>query len=161
MSQLKVTIAGAGIFGLWQALLLSRAGHAVHVLEKVPVPFAETASQYAGAMIAPYCEAESAEPIVRDLGLHAARLWRNIYPELIQNVPAAAFQGVDRIEPGMAFEAKGPSGEVEQVLVEAVEGDQVRINANHPLAGVTLNFDVTVVAIREADQSEIEHGHVH
>ena len=85
MSQLKVTIAGAGIFGLWQALLLSRAGHAVHVLEKVPVPFAETASQYAGAMIAPYCEAESAEPIVRDLGLHAARLWRNIYPELIQN----------------------------------------------------------------------------
>ena len=61
----------------------------------------------------------------------------------------------------MAFEAKGPSGEVEQVLVEAVEGDQVRINANHPLAGVTLNFDVTVVAIREADESEIAHGHVH
>jgi len=82
-------------------------------------------------------------------------------PELIQNVPAAAFQGVDRIEPGMAFEAKGPSGEVEQVLVEAVEGDQVRINANHPLAGVTLNFDVTVVAIREADEDEIAHGHVH
>jgi glycine oxidase len=85
MSQLKVTIAGAGIFGLWQALLLSRAGHAVRVLEKVPVPFAETASQYAGAMIAPYCEAESAEPIVRDFGLHAAGLWRNIYPRLIQN----------------------------------------------------------------------------
>jgi FKBP-type peptidyl-prolyl cis-trans isomerase SlyD len=84
-----------------------------------------------------------------------------INPELIQNVPAAAFQGVDKIEPGMAFEAKGPSGEVEQVLVEAVEGDQVRINANHPLAGVTLNFDVTIVAIREADESEIAHGHVH
>lgn len=85
MSQFTVTIAGAGIFGLWQALVLSRAGHAVRVLERVPVPFAATASQYAGAMIAPNCEAESAEPIVRDLGLHAAGLWRDIYPGLIQN----------------------------------------------------------------------------
>lgn len=84
-----------------------------------------------------------------------------VNPDLIQNVSAAAFQGVEKIEPGMAFEAKGPGGEVEQVLVEAVEGDQVRINANHPLAGVTLNFDVTVVAIREADEQEIAHGHVH
>jgi FKBP-type peptidyl-prolyl cis-trans isomerase SlyD len=84
-----------------------------------------------------------------------------VNPDLIQNVPAAAFQGVEKIEPGMAFEAKGPEGEVEKVVVEAVEGDQVRINANHPLAGVTLNFDVTVVAVREADEEEIAHGHVH
>ena len=67
----------------------------------------------------------------------------------------------DKIEPGMAFEAQGAGGKVEHVIVEAVEGDTVRINANHPLAGVTLNFDVTVVAIREADESEIAHGHVH
>jgi FKBP-type peptidyl-prolyl cis-trans isomerase SlyD len=84
-----------------------------------------------------------------------------VNPDLIQTVPAEAFQGVDNIEPGMAFEAKGPGGEVEHVIVEAVDGDQVRINANHPLAGVTLNFDVKVVAIREADESEISHGHVH
>ncbi|MEJ2299145.1 MAG: peptidylprolyl isomerase [Gammaproteobacteria bacterium] len=84
-----------------------------------------------------------------------------VNPDLIQKVPAAAFQGVEKIEPGMAFEAKGPGGEVEKVVVEAVEGDQVRINANHPLAGVTLNFDVTVVAVREADEEEIAHGHVH
>ena len=81
---LKITIAGAGIFGLWQAITLARAGHHVRVLERCQVPFAEAASQYAGAMIAPYCEAETAEPIVRDLGLHAAKLWKQIYPDLIE-----------------------------------------------------------------------------
>lgn len=85
----------------------------------------------------------------------------DVNPELIQTVPTEAFQGVESIEPGMTFEAKGPSGQVEHVVVEAVEDDQVRINANHPLAGVTLNFNVTVVAIREAEKEEIEHGHVH
>lgn len=82
---LTITIAGAGIFGLWQAITLSRAGHKVRVLERHPVPFEKAASQYAGAMIAPYCEAESAEPIVRDLGLDAARLWKETYPDLKRN----------------------------------------------------------------------------
>ncbi len=82
---LKITIAGAGVFGLWQAITLARAGHKVSVLERFAVPFGETASQYAGAMIAPYCEAETAEPIVRDLGLEAARLWKEAYPGLIHN----------------------------------------------------------------------------
>ena len=57
---------------IWQAMTLARAGHAVRVLERCPVPFEQAASQYAGAMIAPYCEAETAEPVVRDLGLEAA-----------------------------------------------------------------------------------------
>ena len=35
-------------------------------------------------MIAPYCEAESAEPLVRKLGLEAAKIWRAHYPDLIQ-----------------------------------------------------------------------------
>jgi glycine oxidase len=82
---LKITIAGAGIFGLWQAITLARVGHDVRVLERCADPFADTASQYAGAMIAPYCEGESAEPIVRDLGLKAARLWKENYPGLIHN----------------------------------------------------------------------------
>lgn len=82
---LTITIAGAGVLGLWQAIMLARAGHKVRVLERHPVPFARTASQYAGAMIAPYCEAETAEPIVRDLGLEAARIWKETYPGLVHN----------------------------------------------------------------------------
>ena len=79
-----ITIVGAGILGLWQALLLARAGHAVRVVDRCATPFAESASRYAGAMIAPFCEAESAEPVVRDLGLEAADIWRAHYPGLIR-----------------------------------------------------------------------------
>jgi FKBP-type peptidyl-prolyl cis-trans isomerase SlyD len=45
--------------------------------------------------------------------------------------------------------------------VKKVEGDQVTIDGNHPLAGVALNFDVTITGVREATAEEIEHGHVH
>ena len=80
-----ITIVGAGIFGLWQAYLLARTGHDVQVIERSSEPFANAASQYAGAMIAPFCESESAEPIVRELGFEAAALWREHYPGLIEN----------------------------------------------------------------------------
>ncbi len=78
----NIVIAGAGIFGLWQALLLAKAGHRVRVLERSAQPFTAAASQYAGAMIAPYCEAESAEPVVRDFGLAAAAIWREHFSGL-------------------------------------------------------------------------------
>lgn len=84
-----------------------------------------------------------------------------IIPELIQVVPLAAFQGVDTVEVGMSFEAEAPSGEVQRVVIKDVEGDQVTIDANHPLAGMALNFDVDVVSVREATEEEIAHGHVH
>jgi glycine oxidase len=82
---LKITVAGAGILGLWQALTLSRAGHRVRLVDREAVPFSASASRHAGAMIAPYCEAESADPLVRDYGLAAAMLWKEIYPGLIQS----------------------------------------------------------------------------
>ena len=43
----------------------------------------------------------------------------------------------------------------------ALEGGEVKLDANHPLAGVTLHFDVEVMEVREATSEEIEHGHVH
>lgn len=47
------------------------------------------------------------------------------------------------------------------VTVQAIEGDEVLLDANHPLAGVDLTFDVEIVAVRAPTQSEIEHGHAH
>jgi glycine oxidase len=80
MSTRIITVVGAGITGLWQALTLARRGHRVRLLERSAEPFTEAASAYAGAMLAPYCEAEAAEPIVRELGLRAIDLWRKTYP---------------------------------------------------------------------------------
>ena len=45
--------------------------------------------------------------------------------------------------------------------ITEVEGDQVTVDGNHPLAGETLNFDVEVTEVREASDEEKEHGHVH
>jgi glycine oxidase len=80
MSTRTITVAGAGITGLWQALTLARRGFSVRLIERSAEPFAQAASAYAGAMLAPYCEAEAAEPVVRDLGLRSLALWRETYP---------------------------------------------------------------------------------
>jgi glycine oxidase len=75
-----ITVAGAGIVGLWQALTLARRGFAVRLVERSAEPFAQAASAYAGAMLGPYCETEAAAPVIRDLGLRAIEIWRATYP---------------------------------------------------------------------------------
>lgn len=80
--------------------------------------------------------------------------------EAVQRVPRQLFEGVDEIQPGMQFHAESASG-VQVVTVKAVEDDAVVIDVNHPLAGVTLNFDVKIVEVRDASAEELEHGHVH
>ncbi|MCW8826156.1 MAG: peptidylprolyl isomerase [Gammaproteobacteria bacterium] len=82
-------------------------------------------------------------------------------PELTQVVPAEAFEGVDTVEPGMQFHAQGPEGQVEMITVTAVDGDEITISGNHPLAGQVLHFDVTIKDVREATEEELAHGHVH
>ena len=76
----SIAVAGAGIVGLWQALTLARGGFSVRLIERSPQPFEDAASALAGAMLAPHCEAEAAEPIVRELGLRSLALWRAAYP---------------------------------------------------------------------------------
>ena len=79
---------------------------------------------------------------------------------LVQDVPRAAFQGVDEIEPGMSFQAQTPQG-VHSVTVTKVTPEMVTVDGNHPLAGQTLHFDVEVTEVRAATEEELQHGHVH
>ncbi|MCB1442213.1 MAG: FAD-dependent oxidoreductase [Methyloceanibacter sp.] len=81
-SQYKIAIRGAGVAGLWQALTLARRGHRVILAERSEDPFADACSPYAGAMLAPRCEEESAEPIIRELGLRGIEIWKAVYPDL-------------------------------------------------------------------------------
>lgn len=78
--QRSITVVGAGITGLWQALTLARRGHRVRLIEQSAEPFARAASRYAGAMLGPYCETEAAAPVIRDLGLKSMALWRETFP---------------------------------------------------------------------------------
>jgi FKBP-type peptidyl-prolyl cis-trans isomerase SlyD len=64
------------------------------------------------------------------------------------------------IKVGMQLQAEGEGG-THVVRVVGVEADSVKLDANHPLAGVPLNFDVKVVEVRGATPDELRHGHVH
>lgn len=80
VTRLAITVVGAGVLGLWQAFALARRGHAITVREAMVESASGAASRYAGAMLAPYCESEAAEPIIRQLGLRGLELWRQAYP---------------------------------------------------------------------------------
>ena len=82
-------------------------------------------------------------------------------PQLLQQVPREAFQGVESIEPGMQFQAQGEGGQAQMVVVREVTDEAVLVDGNHPLAGQVLNFDVTIESVREASEEEIAHGHAH
>jgi glycine oxidase len=80
VKRLAITVVGAGALGLWQAFELARRGHLVTLREALPETATGAASRYAGAMLAPFCEREGAEPIVQQLGLRGLELWRQAYP---------------------------------------------------------------------------------
>lgn len=79
--------------------------------------------------------------------------------KLTQKVPRSMFD-VQDLSPGMRFHAQADHGS-HVVTVTAVDQDSVTVDANHPLAGETLNFEVTVVDVRAATEEELSHGHVH
>ncbi len=84
-----------------------------------------------------------------------------VNPDMIQVFARDVFQGVDEIEVGMTFDAEGPDGSRYSLLVTKIEGDDITVDGNHPLAGVELNFDVKIVDVREATPEELAHGHAH
>ena len=90
-----------------------------------------------------------------------AEAYGEIIPNGVKTIERAAFEGVDVVEVGMAFEAQAPDGSAQHIMVTKVEGDNVTIDINHPLAGVTLNFDVKIENVRDATKEELEHGHSH
>jgi FKBP-type peptidyl-prolyl cis-trans isomerase SlyD len=75
-------------------------------------------------------------------------------------LPREQIQGPDELTPGTQLRASGPDGE--QILtVTKVDETEVTVDANHPLAGQTLHFDVTVRDVRAASEEELSHGHAH
>lgn len=80
--------------------------------------------------------------------------------KLVEKIDRSEFKGVKRLEVGMQFRAQGPGG-TRILTVKKFEGNNVVVDGNHPLADVTLRFDVAIVDVREATKDELTHGHVH
>ena len=67
------------------------------------------------------------------------------------------------IEVGMQFEgmAEGADEEPTIFTVTDIADDKVVLDGNHPLAGMALRFDLSVIDVRAATAEEVQHGHVH
>lgn len=81
-------------------------------------------------------------------------------PDITQVINRQAF-GDEKIEVGMQFHAEADNGHPVLITISKIDGDDVTIDGNPPLAGVTLNYDVEVMDVREATADEISHGHIH
>ncbi len=81
--------------------------------------------------------------------------------EAVQVANRADFPNDVELEEGMSFMATMPDGNNQQFVIRKIEGDDVTIDFNHPLAGKTLTFEVELVDVRDATPEELAHGHVH
>ena len=138
--------------------LTNAQGEVLDQSQEHPMPYLHGAGN-----IIPGLEKELAGKKVGDkltVNVPAAEAYGEYHEQLVNDVPREAFQGVDQIEPGMQFQANTPEG-VQVITVKAVNGETVTVDANHPLAGQDLNFDVEIVEVREATEEESAHGHVH
>lgn len=80
---------------------------------------------------------------------------------LLQSVPLDIFPDASQVEVGSRFQAEGPDGQPMVLTVTEVGDAEAQVDANHPLAGETLTFDVKVVDVRDASEDELAHGHPH
>lgn len=81
-------------------------------------------------------------------------------PAKLASVPKSAFDGFDNLFPGMQVQEETALGPV-IVTIKDITNDQVQVDANHPLAGQALCFNLEVNGVREATPEELDHGHVH
>lgn len=81
---MQITVVGAGVMGLTTALALAERGLSVRVVERSEALGAGACSRFAGGMLAPWCEAESAEPLVVRLGQESLTYWPRVFPATLQ-----------------------------------------------------------------------------
>lgn len=96
------------------------------------------------------------------VNLKAAEAYGDRSDNLIQEVPKEMFGELDDKDMfvGAQFHAETDQG-MQVVTVNAINEETITIDGNHPMAGKDLNFDVTVVAVRDATEEELAHGHIH
>jgi len=80
---------------------------------------------------------------------------------LLNRVPKEAFGGQLEFELGLQFPVQDQNGQPRLVTIVHIEEEAVVLDANHPLAGETLTFDVKIVEVRDATEEELTHGHSH
>lgn len=94
-----------------------------------------------------------------EITVPAADAYGEYEESLVQEVPGELFDGMEVAE-GDTFVADTDDGHRPVTIIEVTE-NTVKVDANHPLAGMNLHFKVSVGEVRAATAEEIAHGHVH
>ena len=82
-------------------------------------------------------------------------------PEAMMEVPKNQFPDHIPAEVGTELQVENENGDPVYARIDKVENNIVTLNFNHPLAGKKLHFTVKVLALREPNPEELDHGHVH
>jgi FKBP-type peptidyl-prolyl cis-trans isomerase SlyD len=82
-------------------------------------------------------------------------------PRGLQEVPREMFPPNANLQAGVTISAQTADGDVIPITIRELKGDKVVVDLNHPMAGKTLHFDITVREVRAATDEEKEHGHAH
>jgi len=79
---------------------------------------------------------------------------------LVSIVDAESFAGFENVDVGMLCQIEDENGEPKLITITAVntEEEEVTIDANHPFAGQTLNFEVEIMNVRAATEAELRDG---
>ena len=80
---------------------------------------------------------------------------------LVRVVPKSGFQGEEEMQVGMQVQIDTGEQGMAIATLTKIEGEDVTLDLNHPLADMELHFDINVEDVREATEEEIAHGHVH
>lgn len=80
--------------------------------------------------------------------------------DLLKVVSKDGFQGDEEMKVGMQVQLDTEHGPA-IALISKIDGNDITLDLNHPLADMTLHFDVAIEDVREATEEEISHGHVH
>ena len=97
----------------------------------------------------------------KDVVIQPADAYGEFDEQAYMDVPRQDFPPDMPIEEGAELTVRDDSGQSRYARIDTVEGDMVRLNFNHPLAGDELHFNVRIVGLREPTSEELEHGHVH
>jgi FKBP-type peptidyl-prolyl cis-trans isomerase SlyD len=82
-------------------------------------------------------------------------------PESTQEAKKDEFSEEVPLDVGTFLDLEDDEGDILSAQIVAEEEDTVTLDFNHPLAGKTLTFEITLTDLRPASEEELEHGHVH
>jgi FKBP-type peptidyl-prolyl cis-trans isomerase SlyD len=97
----------------------------------------------------------------KQVNVSATDAYGKVDPSALMDIPRDQFPTEIPLEIGTILQVKDSDGEVLNARISQVTSSNIQLDFNHPLASKDLQFEVTVIDLRQPTPEELEHGHVH